>query len=187
MMPNIIPTPPLKYRPATKVRKLHWDNIVSSSFENSVWSKVIKKQNEVEESLFKSGLLREIDQNFQLREIKSPLKSVQKETSDTELNTILPEKRAQNIMIFLGTMKNMTLESLILAIRTFNDSKLTETVLKQCKASLPTPDEEKLLSACAPSSNLRKAEQFMILVILIKFRWVKYIDIVKELTSFISN
>ena len=68
-------------------------------------------------------------------------------------------------MIFLGTLRQMTLEDLVKYVRTFDSSKLTESMLKQCKNSLPTVEEEKMLMGMDPNTtNIRNAEKFMLLV-----------------------
>jgi hypothetical protein len=159
-----IPTVAIKYRPTTKVRKLHWENVAPVAFESSIWSKLVKEHSAVEESLHSAGLLQEIDDAFELKETKS-LKTISKSTSSTtsSLITVISEKRAQNVMIFLGTIKSLGVEGLMFAIRTFDDGQVSENILKQCQNSLPTLEEEKLLSGIDREAvGLRGAEQFML-------------------------
>lgn len=110
-------------------------------------------------------MLADIDDAFQVKEIA---KKANKEPAKTDSSssptaiTILSEKRAQNVMIFLGTLRQINLDGLIEAIRTFDDSKISEGMLKQCKVSLPTLEEEKQLIGFDLNSNIRTAEMFMI-------------------------
>ena len=61
-------------------------------------------------------------------------------------------------------IKNIGLETLVDSIRIFQDSKLSESIIKQCMQALPTPDEEKLLKGLSLDPNIRTAEKFMIMV-----------------------
>jgi hypothetical protein len=133
--------PPLKYKPTKKVRKIHWEKINAGEFENSIWSKISKSQLEMEELIHAAGILNEIDSHFEQVQAKEFLKKTEKTSENALIQTVLSEKRAQNIMIFLGTLKKISINDLIMWIRTFDLSKLTESILVQCKASLPTADE----------------------------------------------
>ncbi|KAJ2994431.1 hypothetical protein HDV02_001565 [Globomyces sp. JEL0801] len=141
MPPTQLRGAPLKYKPATKVRKLHWETIRAATFDKSIWSKLQKGQSQMEETLYKTGLFSEIDQQFQVKEVKDfKIKPKDIIKTDDPIQ-LLGEKRAQNIMIFLGTIKQLGMDNLLESIRVFDDSQLTESMLKQCKASLPTPEE----------------------------------------------
>ncbi|KAJ3267918.1 hypothetical protein HDV01_003782 [Terramyces sp. JEL0728] len=159
------PTPTLKYKPKTKTRKLHWEKIAPTAYENSVWSTILPENSKLEENLYQLGLLEQVDQHFEIKDTRAF--SPQKKTlivSEDSLFTVLPEKRAQNIMIFLGTVKQMTLEELVHSIKSFDDSKLSDVILKQCLAAVPTPDEVKLLMDIPSSTaNIRQAELFMLM------------------------
>lgn len=159
----------MKYKPTTTLRKLHWENVSPVSFETSIWSKLSSSHSDLEESLFKAGLLSEIDSAFQLKEVKPIRSSTSSAATVVSTLNVLQEKRAQNVMIFLGTLRQMTLEDLVKYIRTFDSTKLSESILKQCQNSLPTVDEEKLLSLMdTEAANLRNAEKFMLLVLYFK-------------------
>ncbi|KAI8896016.1 formin homology 2 domain-containing protein [Globomyces pollinis-pini] len=162
MPPTQLRGAPLKYKPATKVRKLHWETIRAATFDKSIWSKLQKGQSQMEETLYKTGLFSEIDQQFQVKEVKDfKIKPKDIIKTDDPIQ-LLGEKRAQNIMIFLGTIKQLGMDNLLESIRVFDDSQLTESMLKQCKASLPTPEELKLFKPFTLDSNLREAEKFML-------------------------
>ncbi|KAL2917768.1 hypothetical protein HK105_202641 [Polyrhizophydium stewartii] len=72
--------------------------------------------------------------------------SVRRRSEALEQIKIIDEKRAQNTMIFLGTIKQVSLEALQKAIRSFDESVLTETILRQCIASYATEDECTIVS-----------------------------------------
>lgn len=163
------PTIAIKYRPKTAVRKIHWNNVSAAAYPNSVWATLSKNHSQLEDLVQKSGLLADIDDAF---EIKG--KAGAKSTTDipTLIGTsanLLSEKRAQNVMVFLKTLRKTTPAELIDAVRTFDESKLTESVMKQCVVSLPTPDEEKLLYDLEVDSNLREAEKFMLMVFFMAY------------------
>jgi hypothetical protein len=158
----LLPTPIMKYKPKTKIKRVHWDYVPVDTFKESVWHQMKDQSEEIQEMIQKAGLFREIETLFPVMETKVVTRETS-EPKETEIQ-VLSEKRAQNIMIFLGGIRTMSLEELIDSIRTFQDSKLTESMLNECFKSLPEPDEAKMLEEFSPTDNLRKAERFMIMV-----------------------
>ena len=45
------------------------------------------------------------------------------------------------IVIFLGTLRQISVEKIDNAIRSFDDKLMTDTLITQCLACYPTPDE----------------------------------------------
>lgn len=83
-------------------------------------------------------------------------------------------------MIFLGTLRTLTIDDMVKYIRTFDASKLTESILIQCQISLPTTDEEKLLIGLdSKTPNLRNAERFMLMVHFLEEKWltIYFVDV----------
>ena len=92
---SVLIAPP-KYRPKTKVRRIHWDAVAPAKVSQSVWAKI--EDTEVMEDLMNEyGLLKEIDIKFEIKEI------ARKSTAEVKPNAkvcLLDEKRAQNISSF---------------------------------------------------------------------------------------
>jgi hypothetical protein len=133
------PQPKINYKPLKKLRKIHWENINPKVYEQSVWKELFSKTNDMEEELYKNGLFKDLDEQFQFKEISQ---RIEKSSSDATIGEIkvLSEKRAQNILIFIGTLK-IPVEQLVYQIRCLDESKLSETILSQCLSSMPTNDE----------------------------------------------
>ena len=136
-VPTAIPTVPMKYKPVTKTRKLHWERVDMNSYETSTWSK-LKTYSKTEEKLFKSGILKEVEELFAL---KNTHEKVETETIKDLEAKVLTQSRAQNIMIFLQTLKQTSMESIVEAIRTFDVERLTETIVNQSINAIPSADE----------------------------------------------
>jgi hypothetical protein len=163
--PQELNVPVLKFKPTTKTKKLHWERIESNQFENSIWSKLKENYNNIEEKLNKAGLFQEIESQFPIKDSKAlKTKSTPVKSEDEGEIKFLSDKRAQNLMIFMGVLKGQTAESLSESIRTFDTSKLPEIILEQCLASLPTPEEEKAMVGYSTNDNFRNSEKFMFTV-----------------------
>ena len=127
---------PLKYKPKTKTRKIHWERVNTTGYEESTWAK-FKTYSETEEKLYKSGLLSELDTLFEA--VPSAIK---KESSKPkEEKEFLSADRIKNAMIFLGSLKDISVDSLIESIRIFDVSKLTDNQLNECYKFYPKDDE----------------------------------------------
>ena len=156
---NPVQTVTLKYKPKVIVRKIHWENVTPTSFEGSVWDTFKNQHSELKAKVHDSGLFTEIDNAFQIKE-----KSKVSVTSGLEQINVLSEKRAQNVMIFLRTLRTLQVEELVESVRGFDESRLTESMMKQCKMSLTTLDESKMLETVENGPRLRGAESFMLMV-----------------------
>jgi hypothetical protein len=158
---DLAPTVLIKYRPKTAVRKIHFQNVSAAGYSNSVWSTLAKNHSQFEDQIQKSGLFDEIDIAFEVKDKKSA-KTI--DLPSTNPAKFLGEKRAQNVMLFLRSLRKINRDELVIAVRTFDESNLTDTVMNECVAALPTPTEEKILYGLEINSNMRESEQFMIRV-----------------------
>ncbi|KAJ8325400.1 hypothetical protein O5D80_006336 [Batrachochytrium dendrobatidis] len=161
-----------KYRPKTQVRKMHWERVISSSFSSdTLWSKIkAKDRDAVQDLLNTEGIFAELESMFSISGNKntrlSTASSVKKNAhqvsqSDTPAHLkIFDEKRAQNLMIFIKSLKTYTPQTLIAAIKKFDEVGLTEELVSRCIKCYPTEDEAKLLHSVMHRTDLRQSEEF---------------------------
>ncbi|KAI8903614.1 hypothetical protein EDD86DRAFT_250329 [Gorgonomyces haynaldii] len=135
---------PVKYKPTQKVRKIHWDQVQQTVLKQSIWSK-LENTEPIEDLMHESGLLQELEKQFQVKESKPILVEPKKTTKIC----ILDEKRAQNI------------NTIVQSIRT-GDSALSESLLRQLSICFPTMEEKKKVQAVQEKSMLRDAELFLL-------------------------
>ncbi|KAH6588860.1 hypothetical protein BASA61_005813 [Batrachochytrium salamandrivorans] len=102
-----------KYRPKTKVRKLHWERVVSSTFTtDSLWSKILATDRDAVQDLLKSeGVFDELETSFGVASSGQNRASITKSSNPTaespsktadlkECIKVLDGKRAQNLSMF---------------------------------------------------------------------------------------
>ena len=114
--------------------------------------------------MYNSGILKQVEEMFA---VTSKVQKVEKPRDLTEKIKVLSDKKAQNVMIFLNTLKNVSVENIVDSIRVFDTSKLSDTVLKNCVDSYPTDEEKKQLKIHGLDANFRTAESFVIAVIFV--------------------
>ncbi|KAJ3228343.1 hypothetical protein HDU81_006233 [Chytriomyces hyalinus] len=85
--------------------------------------------------------------------------------------TLIDGKKAQNMMIMLGRLKQYSSQEICKFILCANENIVSESVMKQLIGFMPTKDEEKdLKSFKGEISSLRKAEQFLLEMIKVPHR-----------------
>ncbi|KAH6573697.1 hypothetical protein BASA62_002797 [Batrachochytrium salamandrivorans] len=163
-----------KYRPKTKVRKLHWERVVSSTFTtDSLWSKILATDRDAVQDLLKSeGVFDELETSFGVASSGQNRASITKSSNPTaespsktadlkECIKVLDGKRAQNLMISIASFKNISMESVKCAVQSFDETILTEDRITRCIEAIPTDEEEKLLRCVISEPNLRPVEKFV--------------------------
>ncbi|KAH6575753.1 hypothetical protein BASA62_001782 [Batrachochytrium salamandrivorans] len=132
------------YLPKTKVRKLHWERVVSSTFTtDSLWSKILATDRDAVQDLLKSeGVFDELETSFGVASSGQNRASITKSSNPTAES---PSKTAD--------LKE--------CIKSFDETILTEDRITRCIEAIPTDEEEKLLRCVISEPNLRPVEKFV--------------------------
>ncbi|KAI9328794.1 hypothetical protein BDR26DRAFT_873559 [Obelidium mucronatum] len=186
-----------KYKPTTEVRRLQWDRLPDGVIKESMWLKKINSvslsiavsadspsKTDLETRLDAEGVFKDIQTRFGVKpkvlkpvvsdeQIKLESDSVpgmSNSTKPTEV-TLIDGKKAQNMMIMLGRLRQYSASDLVKAVMSINEEIVSESIIKQLIVFLPTQDEAKTLKAFKGEfASLRKAEQFLMTILDIPSR-----------------
>ncbi|KAJ3023894.1 UNVERIFIED_CONTAM: hypothetical protein HDU68_008418 [Siphonaria sp. JEL0065] len=186
-----------KFKPNTEVRRFQWDKLPDSIIKESMWLKKINSSlnstmptalitdsaETIENRLDAEGVFKDIQIRFGVKpkqprgfvaeDVKKPADAKDEAgVSSKQLEvTLIDGKKAQNMMIMLGRLKQYSASELVQAVMSINEDIISESIIKQLILFLPTKDEEKTLKAFQGNfATLRKAEQFLIKILDVQFR-----------------
>ncbi len=143
-----------KYMPSTEMRKFRWDTVANDRIKIAFWGELQDKDlDDLEDNLFKLGVYDDIDIAFGCtKAVSESLK--QKDVSGTnEEIQLLDNRKAQNIskyfhnllvVIFLGGIKNVSIQQWEISISNLNLEIVSENRAKMIYSFLPTSDEERI-------------------------------------------
>ncbi|KAJ3108146.1 hypothetical protein HDU97_002058 [Phlyctochytrium planicorne] len=190
---NALPKKQQLFHPTSEVRRIQWERLPDDVVKQTLWFKkpssaaasdhLRQKSQEadIEVKLEELGIFKQIESLFPAkpRPTSKPvapgtrpesmtIEDV-KDTADKFEVTLVDSKKAQNLMIILGRLRQYSMREICNAIVEVNEDIITEAVSKQFLAFIPTPDEKKALKAFSgDQSTLRKAEQFLLELVKIK-------------------
>ncbi|KAI9209800.1 uncharacterized protein BJ171DRAFT_564305 [Polychytrium aggregatum] len=170
-----IPRRVQKCFPANDLKRLQWEKLPESAVSKTIWARKLKLQTQVlaladslENTMQELGIFRDIEQEFaaKAKAAKKGTVSSNKEVmlgaESTEI-CLIDGKRAQNIMIMLGSLRQFSPAELCRAINQFDETPFTEAVIKQFMSFVPTEDEIQLLKPYEGTGKpLRKSEEFLL-------------------------
>ncbi|KAJ2863051.1 hypothetical protein GGI22_002050 [Coemansia erecta] len=139
-----------------KLKVLHWDKLNEQSVESSLWSKLGDhsglNETHVQDTLHKGGAFERLERMFASKQAVNiqDLREKQRKEREAKENTdisVLDPRRAHSINIMLGMMKKFSFRDIRFAILRMDTDIITDNVLKQLLAFLPTPEERELLAA----------------------------------------
>ncbi|KAJ2399160.1 hypothetical protein GGI23_002817 [Coemansia sp. RSA 2559] len=144
------------YEPKVKLKALHWDKLNEQSVESSLWSKLGDhsglNETHVQDTLHKGGAFERLERMFaskqavDIQDLREKQCKEREAKENTEISVLDP-RRAHSINIMLGMMKKFSFRDIRLAILRMDTEVITDNVLKQLLAFLPTPEERELLAA----------------------------------------
>ncbi|KAI8617768.1 hypothetical protein BC830DRAFT_1111986 [Chytriomyces sp. MP71] len=166
-----------KFKPTAEVRRLQWDKLPDPVVKESIWFQKIGKSDsakvDLETQLDTDGVFKEIQLRFGVK--SKTMKTARSEealaaaaaaeigTPKVTEVTLIDGKKAQNMMIMFGRLKQYTCEDICKFVLSVNEDIVSEAVVKQLIGFMPSGDEEKNLKEFKGEiANLRKAEQFLL-------------------------
>ncbi|KAJ3207150.1 hypothetical protein HDU67_007662, partial [Dinochytrium kinnereticum] len=177
--PHSLPKKKQLFHPTSEVRRVQWERLPDNVVKETVWFKKNKGSEEglLEIKLEELGVFREIESLFAAKvrgagvgggggKGKVDVLGVEgggEGGAEKVEMTLVDGKKAQNLMIILGRLRQYSMHEICNAIETVNEDIITEAVVKQFLAFLPNPDEMRSLKAYKGDVTLlRRAEQFLI-------------------------
>ncbi|KAJ1920783.1 hypothetical protein IWQ60_006918 [Tieghemiomyces parasiticus] len=175
----------IRYVPKVKLKNLQWDKLDDGKVASSVWQRLEGgveglSPDEIEEMMHTKGILGRIEGLFTARAAAIDLSKRtvgggrrgapagttgegDEEGGPREPVSVLDPKRAHNVNLMLGRLKQYTFPDLRRAILRCDNEILTENVLKQLLTYIPTASERGLLSAYTDDpASLASADAFFV-------------------------
>ncbi|PVU98345.1 hypothetical protein BB559_001636 [Furculomyces boomerangus] len=196
-----VPRKELRFIPRKKLKMLQWDKMSDhDQLNQTFWIKYDKyskkSEDEIELTLHKNGTFERLENMFSAKEgvdlnllrerkrLERERNGKKEDSRDTKASdifhvpSILSSKRSNNINIMLGRLKKFKLNELKDAVMTLNDTILTENILKQFLAYLPTPEEKALITVQHQTNGgkLARADQFLFEMMSV-FRYEKRLSV----------
>ncbi|KAI8852793.1 hypothetical protein BC829DRAFT_430386 [Chytridium lagenaria] len=170
--PPTLPKKKQLFHPTSELRRVQWERLPDNLVKETLWYK--RDDAALEMRLDELGVFREIETLFAAKakmgrkEVVAVEEVKVKEGEKAEL-TLIDGKKAQNLMIILGRLRQYSMREICNAIENVNEDIITEAVVKQFLSFLPSPDEmRKLKDFKGDPSSLRRAEQFLIELVQIQ-------------------
>lgn len=147
----------IRHQPNVKTRALQWTKIQANFVGKTVWGANEIDENALEDELDDLGIFDSIESLFAQKIIERK-KRMHKEKKQEIC--ILDPKKAYNINIaLLSKLKHMTLKQVSSAFLAVDDSIITENLLVNLQAYVPTAEEQGKLSVFVKSASDEDLEQ----------------------------
>lgn len=141
----------MRHQPNVKTRALQWTKMHGNVVGKTIWGGSEVDEDALEDELDDLGIFNSIENLFAQKVIQTKKKTNQ--TKKQEIR-ILDSKKAYNINItLLAKLKHITFVDVRRACLRVDDAVMTENVLMNLQATVPTPEEQGKLSVFVKSAS----------------------------------
>lgn len=147
----------LRHQPNVKTRALQWTKIQANFVGKTVWGASDVDEVALEDELDTLGIFNSIEELFAQKVIERKKRMLKEKKEEIR---ILDAKKAYNINIaLLSKLKHLSFAEVRQAFLAVDDAVITENLLVNLQANIPTPEEQGKLSVFVNKASDEDLEQ----------------------------